>query len=877
MAIYYFVPEADVSTGAGWTAISIYGAETPWQCTRGGPILDLGNMVEHAGPVGTNNNTSFKVHAADPGLTIGAASFFGDVRVYGIRLGAWASLYETATTASYQIRLDYGSGEMDETMINFPGTHQEQTVMGPAFLQFVNSFHGAWVYKNPFTGNDFTSGQLDSMQFVCRATGKAQVWELWMDVDLRTRCQVVPGNPHYNNQAMSPWSPITWGFNNAGDGVQKKYQVRIFTTAQYIAALGAGTVWTTTGYTLDSGEVRSARNYHDFGRYIGAKKYRGIADGTWAVAIRVCKDYKGSDWWSKDYVQNMVVTGYTDTIVTPTPGQTFTTTSRPGFVVTTTIASGDQTGSDWRIYRQPTAGWAAGTFDPDTTDLDPYYEVHKDGTGGIMQPPLEYSLSNTAYKLAVRHYEIDFGDATPWAVQDFSLNALAPPTPQTYTFTSDLANNRVGYDIQWYSNVLVDETQGLRIQRLVNGYDNELVRLATPDIDHGLRPLGVRLAGASGGYISIANNTSLNSTSLEVESGLYQLDWSSTLGATLGARWLTGTNNRSWWFRLKSDRTLELQWSTAGTSGTVLTATSTTTIPVFAANTEAWFRVKLSVSNPYTVQFHWSTDRGFNWTQVGTTITGGAATSLFNSTSNGVIEVGATDTGTANLAAAIHTHFVLRSTVAGTIILSWDATGANALTTNVGGAFTVAGTNTSYYYRVTGNDYEFPQNIQLFYLPSYYVKDTVVNEYQFSPSGLASPTTITKQEIWLKPIGADTDAARVLLADSWVTRDTTKVRAVRQPLGKTLPVVNKSIKERGEKFTYNFTVIGATAVARMERVLNSGNTMVLSTPKRRYYVDLAGDWSQKEQPFDGRKGEADARVFTVPLVEVTMPYVPGFV
>lgn len=871
MTVYYFIPELDVSIGAGWTPV---GGATAWDQMNGGPFLNTADYVEHVGPVGTNDNTALKVHASDPSTTINAASFFGNVRVYGIRIGAWASLYETASTAHYEIRLDYGSGEMDETQINFPGTHQDQGIIGPGFLEFTNGFHGNWVYKNPFTGLDFTSTQLDQMQFVCRATGKARMYELWMDVDLRTRAQVVPGNPHYPNQLMSPWSPITWGFNNAGDGVQKKYQVRVFTAAQYATALGAGTIWTTNAYTLDSGPVRSSRTYHDFGKMVGGKRFRGIDDGTWTVVIRVAKDYKGTDWYSKDYAQTMVVTGYADTWITPTQGQTLSTTTRPFFITTTTVPSGDTTGSDWRIYRKPAAGWPT-SLDPDTTDLDPFLDTHVDDLFTSFTPPIEKSLSNSDYRIAVRHYEANFGDTTPWAVVDFTMATTSVPIP-TYSFVTDQTNNKVTYDVQWYSNALVDETVGLKLSRLANGYDNEPVRLDTPDLDHGLLPLGVRLSGSSGSNVSIANNTSLNSTSLEVESGLYQTDWTSTLGATLGARWLTGTNNRSWWFRLKSDRTLELQWSTAGTSATALTATSTTTIPAFAANTEVWFRVKLSVSNPYTVQFHWSTDRGFNWNAVGTTITGGAATSLFNSTSNGVIEVGATDTGTANLAAAIHTHFLLKSTVAGTTILSWDATGQNKLKTVVGNPFTVNGVGTSYYYRVTGSDYEVPLNVAPFYLIQYYVKDTSAQELQFSIAGLAAPGAINRQEIWLTPISSSSDRARVLLADSWVSRETTKVRSLRQPLGKALPVVNKSIAEKGERFTYNFTVLGTTAIDRMIRVLNSGSTCVLATPKRRYFVEISEDWTQREQPFDIKRGEQDARVFSVPMAEVTFPYVPSF-
>lgn len=870
MAVYYFVPELDDSIGAGWT---VFPSGVAWDKLNGGPNPNFTTGVEHTGPAGSNDNTSIRLHLQDPGPTVGAASFFGDVRIYGVRIGAWASLYESG--GHYEIRLDYGSGEMDETIINFPGTHQEQTWTGPLFLEFVNSFHSNWVFKNPFTGIDFTSAQLDSMRYVMRATGRARLYDCWLDVDLRTRAQVVPGDPHYPGQLMSPWSPITWGFNNAGDGVQKKYQVRIFTVGQYAVALGTGNIWTSSSYTLDSGQVRSSRNFHDFGRYVGGKKVRGIDDGSWVAAIRVAKDYKGEDWWSPDYAANMTVTGYTASWTTPTQGATLSTTSRPVFTATTTVPSGDRTGSDWRIYRKPSAGWPVG-FDPDTTDLDPFYEVHVDGNALTMTPPLAKSLSNADYRISVRFYEANFGDTTTWATVDFTMGAPSPPTPQTYTFTPDVTNNRVTYDVQWYSGTAIDQTQGVKVLRLASGYDTEPVRLDTPDLDHGLLPLGVRLPGTSGHYISIPNATGLNSTSLEVEGGLFQQDWSSTLGATLGARWLTGTNFRSWWFRLKSDRTLELQWSTAGTAGTVLTATSTTTIPVGAANSEMWFRAKLTITNPYNVQFHYSIDRGSNWTQVGATVTGGAATSIFNSTSNGVIEVGATDTGTANLAVAVHTHFLLRSTVGGTIILSWDAIGKNALVTNVGSAFTVNGASSSYYYRVAGSDYEIPNNLQMFYLPSYYVYDATALEYQFSPGGLALVTAVTKQEIWLKPISTPADNARVLLADSWVERGTTKVRSVRQPLGKTLPVVNKSINERGEKFTYNFTVIGSTAVDRMIRVLNSGSTFVLATPKRRYYVELIDDWSQREQPFDSRKGEQDARIFSVPLVEVASPYVPSF-
>src|SRR5690606_3203004 len=93
-------------------------------------------------------------------------------------------------------------------------------------------------------------------------------------------------------------------------------------------------------------------------------------------------------------------------------------------------------------------------------------------------------------------------------------------------------------------------------------------------------PIGyIDLPGASGAYASTPDRTGLDITGdLDVRAEVTLTDWAPAADSAIAAKWVASGNQRSWRFYLTTDGTLGLEWSSAGTSGTVLSAEST--VPV---------------------------------------------------------------------------------------------------------------------------------------------------------------------------------------------------------------------------------------------------------------------------------------------------------
>lgn len=104
-------------------------------------------------------------------------------------------------------------------------------------------------------------------------------------------------------------------------------------------------------------------------------------------------------------------------------------------------------------------------------------------------------------------------------------------------------------------------------------------------------------------------------------------------GPFLAGKWYTVTDNRSWRFYLNSTGTLEFEWSTAGTAGSVLTKTSTATVSPKMGDRMA-FRATLDVDNGAagnTVTFYTADTIDGPWTQLGAAVVTGGVTSIFAS------------------------------------------------------------------------------------------------------------------------------------------------------------------------------------------------------------------------------------------------------
>lgn len=867
MAIYTFKPDADRVLQTGWVISPFSGSI--FSKLDEGPGWD----DEHIAHI-SNDGNSFEVAFEDTSTTVNALSNFGSVRCAGIRIVTRSSLLSAgarleATLGTYA---SFGDGipatPIDNTIIYVPGAVSVQDLLGPNFLEIIGAYRGEWSLRQA-SGAEWTAAAIDALVTRIKGWGSVRVYTVWLDVDLRLSCATMPGEPHYPNQPMGRFEPISWRYNNGGEGAQKKYHVKVFTAAQYSAGGSGVNTWTKAA-TLDSGQVRSSANRHDFTTRRGGKRIAALPAGTYTVAIRTAKDFQGQDWWSPDYVQTMVIGGYSTTITSPTEGSTLTS-PRPSFTATTTVPATQ--GSEWRVYRMPTAGW--GTFDPDTTTDDPYWYAMVDGTPAtIAQPDLAGSIPNGTWRIYARFQNLIDNEWTDWTYKNFTMSATLAPAPQIATFTADQTNAKVDTNLEFYSGKLADEVQGVKLWRDTDEYDDEMVRISATTLATGLRPAGIRLPGENFSTIYTPNTSGLHASSPEIIVGMIQPNWASIATQTaLASRWDTlGGNNRSWLFLLRTDRKLELQWSTAGTSGTALSAVSTTALPSFSASQEVYLRVTLSVTNPYTVTFYYSTNAGQSWTQLGTAIVGGAATSVFNTTTNQFVQLGASDQSLANLGVGVWTYFKYMATIGGTVLLESYFNGANAVVPVVGTTLGVIGANTSYYYKIATPDHEAPFNLPITYRAEY-ITLTGGTDYKWSAQSSATVTLVV-QKVWLKVIGDSSLNAATMSSESWHTRKTYKGRSERRAQGRTLPTTFKS-EGRGEKFDMRFTVLGRAAVNRIIAALESGKTLRLSTPKKSWYAEVNGDYSQDDHMFDERQGELDARMFTVPFIEVASPDVPS--
>lgn len=104
---------------------------------------------------------------------------------------------------------------------------------------------------------------------------------------------------------------------------------------------------------------------------------------------------------------------------------------------------------------------------------------------------------------------------------------------------------------------------------------------------------------------------------------------------TPGGKYITGTDQRSWFVQVNADGTVSFFFSSDGTAGTQLTRTSTAAIPGGLAGSRFTLRVNFIGDNGASgnsTSFYYSTDRGANWTQIGTTVVNAGVQSIYNGT-----------------------------------------------------------------------------------------------------------------------------------------------------------------------------------------------------------------------------------------------------
>lgn len=862
MPIYTFVPAYDRLFQAGWVINPFVGLI--WEKLDEGPGWDAESIDHNAFSFG-NNDTIFEVAFPDVTPTADALSHFGVPRIYGAQLLMRSSQIEASSfnTCKLAIFGSFGSGipatPVDNSVIDTRGSPSEQTIAGPGFLEAVGAYRTPMsLHKND--GTDWTAADLNSAVAQVSARGQTRVYTIWLDVDIRLQPVTMAGVPAYPNQRVGMWQPISWRFNNAGDGIQKKYQVRIFTPAQW-AAGGAGVGTDTKACQYDSGIVLSSKGYHDFTQRLGARRIRGVADGTYYAAIRTAKDWKGGDWWSEFWVSTMVIAvpGTVD-ITSPTLDAVLTT-ARPTFTATTTVATADIKGSEWVVFETPAGGFPED-FDPEITDLEPAWRGRVDGNALQARVDKEFSLNEGFYRLYVRFQEVDFSDWTDWVWEQFSVDIYRQAAP-TLTMTPDYVNGKVGYVLDWKADANNYEAYEAHLIRKTDGLPDVRVRLDTPDRDHGLLNDSYFIPGTAFHNIYKANSTSYQVTNLDISTEVRPPDWASHPTTAIAARWDGFAGNwRSWLFLLRSDNKLELRWSTDGIASN--TQVSSVALPSIPTGEFRWLRAQLNVASNYTVTFQYSSD-GTSWTTLGTVFTGVGATSIFDTTSNKFIEVGSYDSGLSGLGPIYVREWRLR-------------TGINALTNKIyfkahdnlgtlGDSMLINGAGVVFHWHIAGDDWEIPFNKETTY--EFKVRYLFENEdaWTWSLSSTAGPYTISKDQTWLVACDDPSLSRRVLTGAGYQSYDSAKVRSAGRAIGREMPIVQKSVG-KGDTFTFGFTLIGEQAIEDFLAIIESGSKLVLKTPKRSWYVEVGGAYATRSRIYDSRSGDEDTRTVEVPFVEV---------
>jgi hypothetical protein len=140
------------------------------------------------------------------------------------------------------------------------------------------------------------------------------------------------------------------------------------------------------------------------------------------------------------------------------------------------------------------------------------------------------------------------------------------------------------------------------------------------------------LPGTTTGYVSTPDSTAADITGdLDIRLWMMATDWTPASIQYLLTKFETA-GQISYLLSLTAAGALQLEWSTDGAAVTTATSTVATSI---ADGAFKWVRCAVDVDDGgvYKVYFYLSDD-GVTWTQLGSTVTGGATTSFFSSTSN---------------------------------------------------------------------------------------------------------------------------------------------------------------------------------------------------------------------------------------------------
>jgi hypothetical protein len=198
------------------------------------------------------------------------------------------------------------------------------------------------------------------------------------------------------------------------------------------------------------------------------------------------------------------------------------------------------------------------------------------------------------------------------------------------------------------------------------------------------------LPGTTGHYASTPDAAALDITGdIDIRAYIAMDDWTPATDTAVVSKYTTTGNQRSYSLHVGSTGALIFLWSE---DGSVQKSETSSAVNTFTNGTAHWVRATMDVDNGASdaeIKFYTSED-GSTWTQLGSTQTNGATTSIFSGT--GVLELGSRAAGTAALFAGKIFSAQVRTGIDGTIVAN-PVAGTSSITDSTGLTWTVNGAN----------------------------------------------------------------------------------------------------------------------------------------------------------------------------------------
>lgn len=816
-----------------------------------------GNTSDNTNTTRTETNNG----ATGGSLQLGMANLAisGLQKVKRVRLRIKVAIVAGAVTWDAYIT-DPVNGIVWDSQIAVPGNPLSAAILDDGGLS-VSDYIGPWVHRDA-VGALWTDTIFNSCEVAINGKYQGRVYEVYLDADVVN----IPLVNLILQGTVSKFHTFRWNFVPNGDGSQKKYRVKVFTDA---VATGGGFNPETSPAVADSGIIASSRSFHNFDILSGVHRTSPfVVGGLYWVYVTAAKDFNGTDYWSFWYNDQFTIGS--DPVVNITAPTGTITDSSPSVVWTWTDLSGkSQASVEARIYETPVAGWTG--FDPDATDEEPVWEATLTGTG--LSLPVTYDLPNGTYRAYAQGTDLTFGDPYGWVFEDFTVNAPVPD-PATVVAMPDINRAAVDLRMRWWRETLPTMADALCVERRANFGDWEQVRNGAHRT--GALSIGTALPGVAGVLVRTTNKVGFDVADLDFTAVVTNLGGLPVSTLTLGARGAAAGNKRSWVFQLFPSGQPQLQWSTDGITFqpgvTSLGSVPQSVIDALTIGIPVHFKVTLKTSNPWQASIYYSLDDGATYTLFTQSNGAGVGTNIFNSGANGFVEFGGNDSFF-GAHKGLFVRAMLRSSINGPIVMDMDGRGrvfgVTSWNDGLGNVIDIVGANASLMYEDTMTDYEAPFNARLEYRVRAAASLTS-GENTLGLAGQTSEASLPIQQVWIKDPSNSSLNRRYLIADSWIESTKAMRRNVQHALGRRLPVVVKGTGD-GESFDATFTMEGTETIDNMLALIDSGDTLLLQSPKRQWYVDIVDSVALRDHIFDMRSNLPDLRQVTIPFQEVEMP------